>query len=86
MINTTVDINAGKDAVWDVLTNFASYREWNPVMRIEGAPEVGTKLAVHLTGAGGHGMGFKPKVLAATPGKELRLRRTGAAGKRHPSE
>jgi hypothetical protein len=67
-IDTTIDINAGPDAVWDVLTDFASYKEWNPVMRIEGAPEVGTKLAVHLTG----GMSFKPKVLAATPGKELR--------------
>ena len=71
-IDTTVDINAGPDAVWDVLTDFASYQEWNPVMRIEGAPEVGTKLVVHLTGDGGGGMSFKPKVLAATPGKELR--------------
>jgi hypothetical protein len=70
-IHTTVDINAGNDAVWDVLTDFASYKEWNPVMRIEGTPEVGTKLVVHLTGEGG-GMSFKPKVLAATPGKELR--------------
>ena len=67
-IDTTVDINAGKDAVWDVLTDFASYQEWNPGMRIEGAPEVGTKLVVHLT----DGMTFKPKVLAATPGEELR--------------
>ena len=73
-IDTTVDINADKDAVWDVLTDFASYQEWNPVMRIEGAPEVGTKLVVHLTGDGGAGMSFKPKVLAATPGKELRWR------------
>ena len=66
-IDTTVEINASKDAVWDVLTDFARYKEWNPAMRIEGAPEVGTKLHVHLTG-----MSFKPKVLAATPGKELR--------------
>ena len=66
-IDTSVDINADKGAVWDVLTDFASYKEWNPGMRIEGALEVGTKLHVHLTG-----MSFKPKVLAATPGKELR--------------
>jgi hypothetical protein len=71
-IDTTVDINADRDAVWDVLSDFASYKEWNPVMRIEGTPEVGTKLVVHLTGEGGRGMRFKPKVLAATPGKELR--------------
>ena len=66
-IDTNLDINAAPDAVWDVLTDFASYKEWNPAMRIEGAPEVGTKLHVHLTG-----MSFKPKVLAATPGNELR--------------
>ena len=70
-IDTTIDINAGPDAVWDVLTDFASYKQWTG-MRIEGAPEVGTKLVVHLTGDGGGGMTFKPKVLVATPGKELR--------------
>ncbi len=41
-IDTTVDINADKGAVWDVLTDFASYKEWNPVMRIEGTRKVGT--------------------------------------------
>src|SRR5262245_6685950 len=71
-IDTTVDINAGRDAVWDVRTDFARYKEWNPVMRIDGAPEVGTKLVVRMTGEGGAGMSFKPQVLAATPGKELR--------------
>src|SRR5215471_10351467 len=71
-VDTAVDINADKDAVWNVLTDFASYDEWNPVMRIEGAPEVGTKLHVHLTGARGGGMTFKPKVMSATPGKEFR--------------
>ena len=71
-VETTLDINASKDAVWDVLTDFASYKEWNPNMRIEGAPEVGTKLVVHLLASDGRGMSFKPRVLAATPGKELR--------------
>ena len=41
-------------------------------MRIDGTPEVGTKLVVHLLADGGHGMSFKPEVLAATPGEELR--------------
>ena len=71
-IDTTVDIDASRDAVWHVLTDFASYSEWNPSMRIQGTPEVGTKLVVHLLADGGHGMSFRPKVLAATPGEELR--------------
>jgi hypothetical protein len=71
-IDTTVDIDASRDAVSDVLTDFASYSEWNPSMRIEGTPEAGAKLVVHLLADGGHGMSFRPKVLAATPGEELR--------------
>ena len=71
-IDTTVDIDASRDAVWDVLTDFASYSEWSPSMRTVKTPEVGTKLVVHLLADGDHGMSFKPKVLAATPGEELR--------------
>src|SRR5262249_61022144 len=74
-VDTAVDINADKDAVWNVLTDFASYEEWSPVMRIEGAPEVGTKLHVHLTGARGGGVAFKPKVQSGSPGQ--RHRRAG---------
>lgn len=71
-IDTTVDIDASKQAVWDVLTDFAAYGEWNPSLRIEGTAEVGTKLVVHMSGGGEHGMSFRPKVLVATPCEELR--------------
>jgi hypothetical protein len=71
-VDTNVDIDASKDAVWEVLTDFASYSEWSPFLRIEGTPEVGSKLTVHMTADGEHGMSFRPKVLAAVPGEELR--------------
>ena len=71
-IDTNVDINASRGAVWDVLTDFASYSEWNTFIRVEGTPEVGKKLVVHMPADGGHGMSFKPEVLAATPNEELR--------------
>lgn len=72
-ISTSIDIAAGPQAVWGVLSDFAAYGEWNPFMdRIEGRPEVGAVLAVHLSSGGGRGMTFKPTVLAATPGQELR--------------
>ncbi|HMD55945.1 MAG TPA: SRPBCC domain-containing protein [Solirubrobacteraceae bacterium] len=48
---------------------------------IEGTPQVGNKLQVHLTAANGRGVTFKPKVLAATSGRELRwLGRFGLGG------
>src|SRR5262249_38293578 len=71
-ISTSVEIDAPKQLVWDVLTDFSAYREWNPYMEIEGTLRVGTKLTVSMGAGGGRGMVFKPAVLAATPGEELR--------------
>lgn len=72
-VTTTIDIVADPQAVWDVLTDFPAYPEWNPFMdRIEGTAEVGRRLVVHLAGRGGRGTTFRPTVLVATPGEELR--------------
>jgi hypothetical protein len=71
-ISTTVDIEAPKQLVWEVLTDFAAYPEWNSHMTIEGSARVGTKLTVHMGPGGGRGGAFKPTVLAATPNDELR--------------
>lgn len=71
-VTSTIDIDATPDAVWAVLTDFPDYGQWNPFMdRIEGTAEVGRTLTVHMTN-GGRGMTFKPTVLAAVPGSELR--------------
>jgi hypothetical protein len=43
-IDTTVDINAGKDAVWDVLTRVASYKQWELQVRAV-ATRIGGQLA-----------------------------------------
>ncbi|MEV1128778.1 SRPBCC domain-containing protein [Agromyces sp. NPDC049794] len=81
-ITTTIDIAADPDTVWAVLTDFGSYSEWNPFMSsVEGTPEVGNRLVVRLSPAGGRGMTFKPTVLTAIPGRELRwLGRLGFGG------
>jgi hypothetical protein len=72
-ITTTADIPAPPEAVWGVLTDFAAYWEWNPFMdRVEGTPQVGSKLRVHMVRPGGRGVTFRPTVLAAVPGRELR--------------
>jgi hypothetical protein len=81
-VATAIDIDAGPQAVWDVLTDFAAYPEWNPFMdRIDGTAEVGRRLVVHLAGRGGRGTTFRPTVLVATPGEELRwVGRLGPGG------
>ena len=81
MISTTVDIDAPAQEVWGILTDFDAYGEWNPSMRIEGTAQPGTRLVVHMGADGGRGTAFKPTVLAAEPGRELRwVGKLGAGG------
>jgi hypothetical protein len=80
-ISTTVDIDAPAQAVWDVLTDFAAYGEWNPSIRIEGTARTGARLVVHMGTDSGHDTVFKPTVLAAVPGREFRwVGRLGVGG------
>lgn len=71
-IRDEIEINAPPERVWSVLTDFGSNAEWNPfVKRISGRAEKRAKLDVRIVPPGKRGMGFKPTVIAAEPGREL---------------
>ena len=73
VVRTEIEINATPDRVWSILEEFAAYPEWNPFVRkIEGRPEVGTRLRVLLQAPGGRAMTFKPVVQAADESREFR--------------
>jgi hypothetical protein len=72
-LHTEIEIDAPAERVWRVLTDFASYPQWNPFIRtISGQPTPGERLKARLEPPGGRGMTFKPKVLNAEPNRELR--------------
>jgi hypothetical protein len=72
-ISHTIEIDAEPDAVWRQLADTASYPDWNPfVRRLAGRLEEGERLEVEIEPPGGRAMTFKPSVLAARPGRELR--------------
>jgi hypothetical protein len=72
-ISHTIDIDASPEAVWRELADTRSYGDWNPfVRRLDGELKEGARLEVEITPPGGRAMTFKPKVLAAKPGRELR--------------
>lgn len=71
-IVTTVEIDAPPQQVWDVLTDFAAYGEWNPVMEIGGTPTEGDRLDLVLTLPDRKPQPFRPKVLVADEPHELR--------------
>ena len=68
-----IEIQAPAERVWQVLTDFASYPEWNPfIHRISGQPKEGTRLKVYIEPPGAKGRIFRPKVLKTDPNHELR--------------
>ena len=68
-----IEIDASAERVWGVLTDFASYPEWNPFIRsISGEPTTGERLEVRIEPPGGRGMIFRPTVLKAEDNRELR--------------
>lgn len=74
-IHTEIEIDASADRVWRVLTDFASYSEWNPfVTRITGSLAVGSQLETFIQPPGGRGARFKPTVSALDPDREFRWR------------
>jgi len=72
-ICTQIEIEAPAGRVWQALTDFAAYTDWNPVMRpVSGEAKVGARLTVHVRFPNGFRVSFRPTVLVADPPRELR--------------
>lgn len=72
-LHSEIEIQASAEQVWQLLTDFASFPQWNPFMRrASGEATPGAQLEVHIQPSGARGMTFKPTVLKAEPGRELR--------------
>jgi len=72
-ISHTIEIDAPPEAVWGELADTGAYAGWNPfVRRLDGPLEKGARLDVEIEPPGGRAMTFRPTVLEARPGRELR--------------
>ena len=68
-----IEIEASAESVWQVLTDFSSFPEWNPfIRRISGQPREGSRLKVYIEPPGVRGRTFRPKVFKTQPNRELR--------------
>jgi hypothetical protein len=73
VLQTRIEIQASPERVWQILTDFPSFPEWNPFIRkATGEAREGATLEVYIEPPGARGMTFRPKVLKAEPGRELR--------------
>ena len=75
VVETGIDIAAPPWRVWRVLTDFAAYPAWNPVLtRIEGCAEPGARLCVRIELPGRSAVTLTPRVVVLETGRVLRCR------------
>jgi hypothetical protein len=69
-ISVETRIGAPAEAVWAVLTDFASYPQWNPfIRRFEGNLALGAKVEVVLQPDGSRPTTFHPTIVELEPGQ-----------------
>jgi hypothetical protein len=74
-LTSEIAIAAPSTVVWDVLVDFDSYADWNPVeIKARGVPVVGSILEHTAQLPGRRPMTFRAKVIEATPGRALAWR------------
>jgi hypothetical protein len=72
-LHSEIEIAASTERVWDILTDFASYPQWNPfIRRISGELKVGERLEVRLEPPDSRGITLRPTVLRAEPNRLMR--------------
>jgi hypothetical protein len=75
IIETQIDVAALASSVWQILTDFRAYSDWNPfITEIEGRPHLGTRLRVRMCPPGRSAITLKPTILVAAREWELRWR------------
>jgi hypothetical protein len=73
-LETSLEIPHPPEAVWAVLTDFASFARWNPfVIEAAGEPVLGSRLSIKVRDPRGNGsvIPFRPVVTTLEPGKAL---------------
>ena len=72
-IRSEITIDASAERVWQVLTGFDAYPEWNPfITSIAGDLKSESRLKIYAKPPGKMGMTFKPVVLSVQANRELR--------------
>lgn len=72
-LNNEIEINASAEQVWQLLTDFAQFSQWNPVIQhVNGQPIAGSQLEVTTQPAGAERVISRPTVVKAEPNRELR--------------
>jgi hypothetical protein len=71
-IQDNIEINASDETVWKILSDFASYPEWNPfIIYIEGRMRIGERLYVEMRAETGSVGAYRPTVTRVIENREF---------------
>lgn len=71
-LRTEINIQSSPEKIWEILTDFPSYPDWNPFIReISGDLSVGNKISVTMEIKGRKPDTFKPVLLSVVPNEKL---------------
>jgi hypothetical protein len=72
-VRSEIEISSFPENVWRILTDFASYDQWNPfINKIVGLPREGDKIEIYLETPGGKKRKYSPRITKIEEGRELR--------------
>ncbi len=72
-VRTEIEINSYPESVWKILTDFATYDQWNPfINKIIGNPREGDKIDIHIETPGGKKRKYSPRITKVEEARELR--------------
>lgn len=72
-IRTQIQINTSAEKIWNTLTAFEKYHDWNPFIKsLKGELKAGNQIEVFITPPNAKGMTFKPLVLSVEKNKTFR--------------
>ena len=81
-LQAAIQISAPIDRVWQVLTDFNHWSEWNPMVNhVSGNASVNSRLDITMYGPDSKdAMKYQPTILESNPPKSLRWRATMISG------
>ena len=81
-LRTEIQISAPIDQVWQVLTDFDHWKDWNPMVnQASGSATLGSRLNITMCGSDAKdAMKYQPAILEVNPPRSLRWRATMMSG------
>jgi hypothetical protein len=72
-VRSEIEINSYPESVWKILTDFATYDQWNPfINKIIGLPTEGSKIEIYIETPSGKNRKYSPRITKVEEGRELR--------------